>query len=51
MRESSKTYIKNYTKALYHVSSRVLFWSTVVGVLYINVLYANAHRHNNNYDI
>ena len=50
MREKSKTYIKNYTKALYHVSSRVLFWSTVVGVLYINVLYTNAHRHNN-YDI
>ncbi len=51
MRERSKRYLKHYSKALYHVSSSVLFWGAIISVVYINVLYTNAYGNDDTFDI
>jgi hypothetical protein len=40
MRETTKKYIKHYSKLSYDIAAHTMFWSAVVGFVYLNVLYS-----------
>ena len=43
MRETTKKYIKYYSKQCYELTTYALFWSAVIGFVYINILYTNVY--------
>jgi hypothetical protein len=43
MRETTKKYIKYYSRQCYELTASTLFWSTIIGFVYLNVLYVNVY--------
>ena len=46
MRERSKTYLKH----CYELSTSALYWTAIIGVVYVNVLYHHVYSNDNTYD-
>ncbi len=51
MRETTKKYIKHYSKQLCNVTSATLFWSAIIALVYANVLYTNVYVNDDTFDI
>ena len=43
MRETTKKYIKYYSKQTCNAMSATLFWSAIIALVYANVLYTNVY--------
>jgi hypothetical protein len=50
MRETTKKYIKYYSRLGYECAATALFWSTVISFVYLNVLYTNVYGSEQTHD-
>ena len=50
MRETTKKYIKYYSRMGYELTAGALFWSTVIGFVYLNALYKNVYYSEQTHD-
>jgi hypothetical protein len=50
MRETTKKYIKYYSKLGYECATGALFWSAIIGFVYLNTVYANVYGNEQTHD-
>ncbi len=50
MRETTKKYIKYYSKQTCNAMSATLFWSAIIALVYANVLYTNVYSNGDTFD-
>ena len=50
MRETTKKYIKHYSRQVCNAASATLFWSAIIALVYANVLYTNVYGNEQTHD-